>query len=155
MRDRRIAYVSGFTGSAGTIIVTDAEAVLWTDSRYFIQAESEMDPEFWTLMKSGEYFYFVKCGDLKIINMKFFLILGVAGTPTYTQWLMTNDAVSRVGIDPFLIDSAQYASLSQWLASSGKTLVPISTNLVDVVWTEKPPAEFLPIQPLSIQFSGL
>lgn len=55
MRDQRIAYVSGFTGSAGTVVVTDDQAILWTDSRYFIQAESEMDPDHWTLMRSGEY----------------------------------------------------------------------------------------------------
>lgn len=55
-----MAYVSGFTGSAGTVIVTDVEAVLWTDSRYFIQAESQMDAEFWTLMKSGKYFHIDK-----------------------------------------------------------------------------------------------
>lgn len=148
--------MSGFTGSAGTVIVTDVEAILWTDSRYFIQAESEMDADFWTLMKSGKYFcFYIKMKDQKLINLKKILNTGVSGTPTYTQWLTNNDAVSRVGIDPFLIDAAQYASLSQSLASSGKTLVPISTNLVDVVWTEKPPAEFLPIEPLAVQFSGI
>lgn len=56
IRDQRMAYVSGFTGSAGTVIVTDVEAVLWTDSRYWIQAESELDADHWTLMRSGEYF---------------------------------------------------------------------------------------------------
>lgn len=94
-------------------------------------------------------------GDSKLIIMKYDSNLGVSGTPTYTQWLTTNDAVTRVGIDPFLIDATQYTSLSQWLASSGKILVPITTNLVDVVWTEKPLAEYLPIDPLPLQFSGL
>ena len=36
-------YVSGFTGSAGTLVITEKEACLWTDGRYFIQAEKELE----------------------------------------------------------------------------------------------------------------
>ena len=50
--DQRRAFISGFNGSAGTAIVTDKYALLWTDCRYFLQAESQMD-ENWTLMKDG------------------------------------------------------------------------------------------------------
>lgn len=52
-RDRRIAFVSGFTGSAGTVVITEQTAALWTDSRYFLQAEQQLNSELWTLMKSG------------------------------------------------------------------------------------------------------
>jgi hypothetical protein len=41
-----------FTGSAGTAVVTADQALLWTDGRYFLQAESELGPE-WTLMRGG------------------------------------------------------------------------------------------------------
>lgn len=47
-------YMSGFTGSAGTLIVTAEEALLWTDGRYFIQAAAQLDGSGITLMKSGE-----------------------------------------------------------------------------------------------------
>lgn len=51
--DQRRAYISGFTGSAGTAVVTENEACMWTDGRYFLQASEEMDKD-WTLMKEGE-----------------------------------------------------------------------------------------------------
>lgn len=50
--DKRIDYVSSFSGSAGTVVITADAALLWTDSRYHIQAEAQLD-ENWTLKKSG------------------------------------------------------------------------------------------------------
>ena len=49
---RLLEMLSGFSGSAGTLIVTLGQSALWTDSRYYIQAEKEL-PSFWKLMKSG------------------------------------------------------------------------------------------------------
>lgn len=48
----RREYISNFTGSAGTAVITHDGAYLWTDGRYFIQAKDELGPG-WTLMKSG------------------------------------------------------------------------------------------------------
>uniref|UniRef100_A0A7C9EIM9 Creatinase N-terminal domain-containing protein n=1 Tax=Opuntia streptacantha TaxID=393608 RepID=A0A7C9EIM9_OPUST len=73
----RRAYISGFTGSAGTAVVTKDKAALWTDGRYFLQAEKQLSSS-WILMRAG--------------NM---------GVPTTAEWL--NDVLapgSRVGIDP-------------------------------------------------------
>ena len=50
--DERRAWISNFTGSAGDAVVTLNEAALWTDSRYYIQADKELDPKFWKLMKA-------------------------------------------------------------------------------------------------------
>lgn len=50
--DQQRAFISGFTGSAGTAIVTLKEALLWTDGRYYLQASQELD-ENWTLMKES------------------------------------------------------------------------------------------------------
>lgn len=50
--DQRRAFISGFTGSEGTAIITQENACMWTDGRYFIQAAEEMDSN-WTLMKEG------------------------------------------------------------------------------------------------------
>lgn len=51
--DARRAYISGFTGSAGTAVVTISEARLWTDGRYYLQATQQLDSN-WTLMKEGQ-----------------------------------------------------------------------------------------------------
>jgi Xaa-Pro aminopeptidase len=51
--DERRAFISGFTGSAGTAVVTAKHALLWTDGRYFLQAAAQMDDN-WTLMKEGQ-----------------------------------------------------------------------------------------------------
>lgn len=60
-------WITGFTGSAGTVIITEDRAILWTDGRYFIQAEKEL--------KGSEY---------ELYKM------GIPGYPTYTQWLKDN-----------------------------------------------------------------
>lgn len=60
-------WISGFTGSAGTVVVTDKEAILWADGRYFIQAEKEL---------AGSEFKLFK--------------MGIPGFPTYTEWLQEN-----------------------------------------------------------------
>ncbi len=53
--DQRRAYLSGFDGSSGVAVITADKALLWTDARYFIQADEQMD-ENWTLMKDGKSF---------------------------------------------------------------------------------------------------
>ncbi len=50
--DKRREFISGFTGSAGTAVVTADHALLWTDGRYFLQASQQLDGN-WTLMKMG------------------------------------------------------------------------------------------------------
>lgn len=55
--DQRRLYLTGFDGSSGVAVITANEALLWTDARYFIQAEEQMD-ENWSLMKDGNFYYF-------------------------------------------------------------------------------------------------
>lgn len=50
--EARREFITGFTGSEGTAIVTEEHACLWTDGRYYLQAAQQMD-ENWTLMKEG------------------------------------------------------------------------------------------------------
>lgn len=50
--DGRRAFITGFTGSAGVALITQNEALLWTDGRYFVQAQQQLDDN-WTLMKMG------------------------------------------------------------------------------------------------------
>lgn len=53
-RYKRRQWISGFTGSQGTAVITSTQAALWADGRYFDQAESELDNN-WTLMKDGMF----------------------------------------------------------------------------------------------------
>jgi Xaa-Pro aminopeptidase len=49
--DKRRAWLTEFTGSAGVAIVTQSKAAVWTDSRYYIQAEKQLNATYWELMK--------------------------------------------------------------------------------------------------------
>ncbi|ODN05305.1 Xaa-Pro aminopeptidase 1 [Orchesella cincta] len=130
----RRAFISGFTGSAGTAIVTQTEALLWTDGRYYLQAEQQLDPALWTLMKDG-----------------------LAGVPSQSQWLKDNiPAGESVGVDPTLYSKAQWDNMQRELQSVGKSLVPTENNLVDEVWsTDRPPCASDPVIELGIEFAGI
>ncbi|BGP42998.1 hypothetical protein JCM10449v2_007013 [Rhodotorula kratochvilovae] len=115
--DERRAWISGFTGSAGTVIVFRDQAMLWTDGRYHQQASQQLSSD-WTLMKHG-----------------------VPAVPSWTEWLTTPSHSStllprgaRIGLDPALVTIADYSALAPALQSAGVELVPVRENLVDVVW---------------------
>lgn len=129
--DNRRAYISGFTGSAGTAIVTENEAYMWTDGRYFLQASEEMDRN-WTLMREG-----------------------IPSTPTQSAWLIrTLPPGSRVGADPNLVMYSTWKPLQTDLEAAGLFLVPIATNLVDLIWDNKPSAPCSTIHPLPVKYTG-
>ncbi|GAA5995320.1 aminopeptidase P [Rhodotorula paludigena] len=115
--DERRAWISGFTGSAGTALVLQQQALLWTDGRYHQQAAQQLSPD-WTLMKHG-----------------------APSVPSWTEWLSdpahSSSALprgSRIGLDPALVTVADYTSLAPALAAAGVELVPIRENLVDIAW---------------------
>ncbi|KAF3454476.1 hypothetical protein FNV43_RR04923 [Rhamnella rubrinervis] len=130
----RRAYISGFTGSAGTAVVTKDKAALWTDGRYFLQAEKQLSSS-WILMRAGNF-----------------------GVPTTSEWL--NEVLApegRVGIDPFLFSSDAAEELKEAIAKKNHELVFLSDlNLVDEIWRElrpKPPNK--PVRVHDIKFAGL
>ncbi|RDD39589.1 Xaa-Pro aminopeptidase 1 [Trichoplax sp. H2] len=111
----RRKFISGFTGSAGTAIVTRTKAALWTDGRYFLQGADELDCN-WILMKAG-----------------------LPTTPSQTTWLNQElPAGANVGADPFLLSINSWSSYEKALATAGHKMIPISENLVDKVWLDKP-----------------
>lgn len=122
-RHKRREYVTKFTGSAGTAIITPKKALLWTDGRYFIQAEKELDLNFWTLMKGG-----------------------LPDTPTQEEWLSKNlESGDYVGVDANLLNLDEWRRMSEALKKTGQNLVRVDPNLVDVVWQ----GEGLPDEPHS------
>ncbi|ESW19042.1 hypothetical protein PHAVU_006G091700 [Phaseolus vulgaris] len=130
----RRAYISGFTGSAGTAVVTKDKAALWTDGRYFLQAEKQLSSN-WILMRAGN-----------------------PGVPTASEWL--NEVLApggRVGIDPFLFTSDAAEELKGVISKKDHELVYLyNSNLVDEIWKEsrpKPPNN--PVRVHDLKYAGL
>ena len=91
---QRRPWISGFTGSAGDVVVTIDEAGLWADSRYYLQAEDQLSGSGITLFKSG-----------------------LPGVPKMEEWLVKIlDAGDAVGVDPRVIGIRQSDSLAKELA---------------------------------------
>ncbi|CAI5523684.1 unnamed protein product [Closterium sp. Naga37s-1] len=130
----RRAFISGFTGSAGTAVVTRERALLWTDGRYFLQAEQQLPPG-WDLMRAG-----------------------MPGVPSVADWLAEAlPAGSRVGVDPFVHSADNVRGLADTLAASSSVVVPLlrESNPVDVVWgAERPAPPSAPMRVHPIEFAG-
>uniref|UniRef100_A0A8B9D298 X-prolyl aminopeptidase 2 n=1 Tax=Anser cygnoides TaxID=8845 RepID=A0A8B9D298_ANSCY len=129
-RDSRLGWLTGFTGSAGTVVVTQDRAALWTDSRYWTQAERQLDCN-WELQRTSQ------CGQ--------------GG-----GWILESvPAGGNVSLDPFLFSIDTWNSYSQALQGSGRALLPMETNLVDQVWgDQRPPPASSEIYGLPAEFTG-
>ncbi|XP_020212955.1 aminopeptidase P2 [Cajanus cajan] len=130
----RRAYISGFTGSAGTAVVTKDKAALWTDGRYFLQAEKQLSSN-WILMRAGN-----------------------AGVPTASEWL--NEVLApggRVGIDPFLFTSDAAEELKGAISKKNHELIYLyNSNLVDEIWKEsRPKLPNNPVRVHDLKYAGL
>ena len=111
-------WISGFSGSAGTAVVTLQHAALWTDSRYFIAAAKELVGSEYQLMKER-----------------------MAGTPSISEWLASELAEYEktiVGVDGSVNTYADVADLKQSLATKGNMLVRCTGDPMDVLWTDRP-----------------
>ena len=134
--DERRAWITGFTGSAGTAVVTRDAAALWTDGRYFTQAEDELDCANWFLMRQGQ-----------------------PGVPSLSSWLASQITATspsnRVGVAAQFVSSNWWSSVNSFLAARNGTLAEVA-ELVDLVWTasERPPAAANPVQVHDLRFTG-
>jgi len=109
-------WLSGFTGSAGTLVVTQKNAALWTDSRYFIQAEMQL---------SGTGIELCK--------------IGMPETPDIQSWLALNlKQNSIVACNGLLISLSNQRTLSENLKAK-KFKVRFDTDLVSKIWDDRPP----------------
>lgn len=129
----RRAFLSGFDGSAGTAVVTAAEALLWTDGRYFLQAERQLSED-WQLMKSG-----------------------VSGTPTVSEWLASSLKNGQVvGLDPAVHPASFVAELRSKLGGGGCDVRCLEENPVDEAWgAARPPLPCAPVRQHPEHLAGL
>ncbi|XP_052027456.1 xaa-Pro aminopeptidase 2 [Apodemus sylvaticus] len=128
--DERRAWVSGFTGSAGTAVVTMRKAAVWTDSRYWTQAERQMDCN-WELHR-----------EVSISSIVAWILAEVPDG-------------ENVGFDPFLFSVDSWTTYDGEFQGSSRHLLSVTTNLVDVAWgSERPPVPSQPIYALPKEFTG-
>lgn len=107
--------LSGFSGSAGDLVVTLDKALLWTDSRYFLQAGQQLEGTEIVLMKDG-----------------------LPGTPSISDWLKGNlRAGEKVGIDGLVFSTLAKESLAMELESAGLVLVS-DFDVLDEIWKDRP-----------------
>ncbi len=114
-RWRTRAWISGFTGSAGTVVITADTAGLWTDSRYFLQAEKELEGTGVDLFK-----------------------VGMPGVPDHTAWLVRQlPAGSCIGTPAAEISMASAAALQELCSSKGLVFTA-TDDLLEHIWDDRP-----------------
>jgi Xaa-Pro aminopeptidase len=125
-------YISGFTGSFGIIVITQEEAGLWTDTRYFLQAEDQ-------LRGSG-----IKMFKLRVLH----------SVPP-EEWLAKKlSAGSKVGIDPHSVNVVVYRNLEVILGEKGISLTK-TPDLIDKIWESRPEIPGKMIFEMGISNAGL
>ena len=125
------AYITGFTGSAGTAVITLHDAKLWTDGRYFLQAAKELEGTGVTLMKMFE-----------------------PGVPTIEEYLeaelKSGQTLSFDGRVVSVGEGDAYASI----AKKNGAKIDYQEDLIDVIWTDRPPLSDKPVWFLEEKYSG-
>lgn len=125
------AFISGFTGSAGTVVVTQDDAGLWTDGRYYIQAEKELHGSGIRLFKMGE-----------------------TGVPTVDEFLFSSmESGSCLGFDGRVIAAEEGLALKAKL-SEKNIAINDQVDLVGEIWQDRPALSKKPAFLLNIQYCG-
>jgi Xaa-Pro aminopeptidase len=127
--EERLAWLTGFTGSAGLAIVLTREAAVFVDGRYTLQAAKQVDTKAWNVES--------------LID------------PPPENWLSRHlTPGDRLGFDPWLHTSAAAERLAAACAKAGAELVAVDSNPLDSVWTERPAQPLGAVTVHGPQFSG-
>ena len=124
-------WISGFDGSAGTAVVTLSDAALWTDSRYYIAAEQQLQGTPFKLMKDGQ-----------------------AETPSITEWLcqqLTENNV--VGVDGEVFTETEIEEMQAALGMAG-IMLKTDLNPAEELWTDRPPIPKNKVEIQPLEFAG-
>lgn len=129
---KSIDWISGFTGSAANIVITQDHAGLWTDSRYFIQAEDEL---------AG--------GSVQLHKLL------VPHTAEHIEWLIKKlNKGDTIGLEGDLYSRAKIKTMQAFFNEAGIN-VKICNNFLDSVWFDRPPLPQSQIFSLDVKFTGL
>jgi len=110
---QRLAWLTGFQGSAGSAVVLPAEAAIFVDGRYTLQVREQVSPDHWSYQSVPQ--------------------------TSVADWLKTHaPAGGRIGYDPWLHTKGWVKQAEAALAERGGELVAVDTNPVDAVWPDRP-----------------
>ena len=127
--EERLAWLTGFTGSAGAAIVLRERAVLFVDGRYTLQVREQVDTSL-------------------------FAIEHLVETPP-DRWIETNlTSADRLGYDPWLHTVESAERLAKACAAAGATLVAVEPDLIDAIWSDRPAPPLGPITLHDLRFAG-
>lgn len=128
------AWISGFNGSAGTAVVTMHSAALWTDSRYFLAAEEQLQGTEFQLMK-----------------------LKIPGTPSIAEWLgkelMDVDS-PEVGLDGWVNSYSSTCGLIADLRKVGGITVRTNFDPLEEIWKDRPSIPLKPVEIQPMEYAG-
>jgi Xaa-Pro aminopeptidase len=122
----RLAWLTGFTGSAGLAAVLPDKAAVFTDGRYVLQLAQQTDRAIWQQLHITEQ-----------------------PPPTWLKSNASSDA--RIGYDPLLLSEDALARYTE----AGLTMVPLEANPIDAVWSDRPAAPAAPAVPHELTYAGV
>lgn len=127
--EERLAFLTGFTGSAGFLLLLADKAALFTDGRYTLQAREQTDPEIFTQVNSTE--------------------------TAPSAWIEQNlPEGTKLGYDPWLHTAEGAERLAKACAKAGAILVPVESNPIDAIWNDKPAPPLGPVVLHDVRFAG-
>lgn len=127
--EERVQWLTGFTGSAATVVVLADRAAIFVDGRYTLQVREEVDPALFEPLH---------------------LILSPP-----QDWIATHlPEGGRLGYDPFLLAPAAVARLERAVRRRRGQLVPLIPNPVDVLWSDRPPPPLAPVERWDLAYAG-
>ncbi len=125
-------FLTGFTGSAGDLVVLPGEAGLWTDGRYFLQAERELAGSGITLYRMGE-----------------------EGVPTILEYLEQKlSSGQNLGFDGAVVETTFAQKMAEVAAKKGATITS-EVDLLGDIWAERPPITMEPAYSLNVKYAGV
>ena len=129
-------WITGFTGSAGLAIVTQKEAVLWTDSRYWLQAEEQLKDSEFQLMREG-----------------------AEGVASPEDWVLKHVGCdAKIGAPAELINEAvlqiAYAIDEELMFRPDDAVIVTRADAFDTIWTDRPALPAAPIVPQDARYTG-
>src|SRR6266702_3650834 len=128
--EERLAWLTGFTGSAGLAVVLTQKAAIFVDGRYTIQAAKQVDAKAWAVES--------------LID------------PPPESWVSAHlKAGDRLGFDPWLHTFSAAERLSAACAKAGAELVAVDSNPVDAIWQDRPTPPVAPVAVHGLQYAGV